>query len=58
MLQESRAYIITNMNGIKKELATKKPTLERREKIAKSISNLNSEKLKKLMECGNVENQF
>lgn len=51
MLQESRACIITNIGGIKKELATRKPTLESRKKISRSISHLDSKKLRKIYEA-------
>ena len=51
MLQESQACIITNYSDLKKDLAEKKPTLETRNKISRSISNLNSDKLRRIYEA-------
>lgn len=48
MLKEGCAYIITDIDGLKKKLNEQRPSMEYRKKIAKSIANLNSQDLKKL----------
>jgi hypothetical protein len=51
MLQESRACIITNIGGIRRDLDARKPTIkENQKKISRSISNLDAKKLRAIYE--------
>ena len=48
MLQESRACVITNYNGLKKSMKENKQSKELKKQIVKSIANLNPDQLKKI----------
>ena len=49
MFQESRACIITNYSDIKKKMKENKQSKELKNQIIKSIANLDSDKMKKII---------
>lgn len=48
MLKEGPACIINNMDGLKSELKKNRPSEEKKRKIANSISNLDTDRLRRL----------
>ena len=58
MFQESRACIITNYSDMKKKMKENKQSKELKNQIMKSIANLDSDRMKKIIKVNESKLYF